>query len=318
MSIEAIKWAVEYAPPMPSQLVATLTGLAYHADKQGRGAYPSVPRLAAFACKDKRSVQRDLKQLRELMFIRLGDQSLAAHLPPGKRPEVYDLAMDRTVHGGRAAADEVTQASRVTLASSRRRGGRQKPSPGEESEPLRGDADVTGDVDVTGDAGVADGVTSTSRKGRRPRHPNLKDQPSYEPKDSCSPPEAESDSAPGLFVVPALQTAPAATPNSGFDEFWTAYPKKVDKGHGRKAYTAAIKRGITAATLLAAAHAHAAHHHTLRTPKQYIPNPATWLNGERYDDELPTAETLAATGTDGRSYSPYSNPPNQDAYDDWK
>lgn len=311
MSIEAIKWAVEYAPPMPSQLVATLTGLAYHADKQGHGAYPSVPRLAAFACKDKRSVQRDLKQLRELKFIRLGDQSLAAHLPLGKRPEVYDLAMERTVHGGRAAADEVTQASRVTLASSRRRGGRQKPSSDGESEPGRGDADVTGDVHVTGDAGVADGVTSTSQKGRRPRHPNLKDEPSVEPKDFCSPPEAESDSAPALFVVPAIETGPA--PADTFDEFWAAYPNKVGKRHAHKAYAAAIKRGATAEQLLTATHAHAAHWRADKTGKKWIPHPTTWLNGDRYDDELPdAAETLAATGTDG---GPWHNPNDQSIYD---
>jgi hypothetical protein len=191
VSIEAMKWAVEYAPPMPSQLVATLTGLAYHADKRGRGAYPSVPRLAAFTCKDRRSVQRDLKQLRELKLIRLGDQSLAAHLPAGKRPEVYDLALESTVRGGRAAPDEVTSTSRVTLASSRRRGGHRRASSGPESVDVRGDVDATGDADVTGDVDVADGVTSTSQKGWRGRHPNLKEEPSVEPKDCGAQPTGE-------------------------------------------------------------------------------------------------------------------------------
>jgi hypothetical protein len=162
-------WALEKAPPMPAQLVATLSGLARHADKKGRGTYPSVARLAAYACKAERSVQRDLKQLRELGFIRLGDQSKAAHLPEGKRPEVYDLALERVVPGGRAGSDEVTLTSRVALASSRRRGGKKKTSSEDVSSDLTGDVDVRGDVDVTGDAGVADGVTSTSQEGRRPR-----------------------------------------------------------------------------------------------------------------------------------------------------
>jgi hypothetical protein len=45
VSTEAMDWALEKAPPMPAQLVATLTGLARHADKKGRGTYPSVARL---------------------------------------------------------------------------------------------------------------------------------------------------------------------------------------------------------------------------------------------------------------------------------
>jgi hypothetical protein len=315
VSIEAVKWAVEYAPPMPSQLVATLTGLAYHADKQGRGAYPSVPRLAAYACKDKRSVQRDLKQLRELDLIRLGDQSLAAHLPAGKRPEVYDLAIERTVPGGRAADDEVTSTSRVTLASSRRRGGRKKPTSDTFSSPSWGDVDVTGDVGVTGDVDVADGVTSTSQKGWRGRHPNLKEEPSVEPKDSCPPPEAASDSTPGLFAVPDPGEPPAPAADNSFDTFWAHYPRKEGKVHARKAYAAAIKRGMTADKLLAALQIHIANWQAKRKGKEFIPHPTTWLNGERYNDELPSiAESLAPTGTDGHP-GPWRNYEDQDIYD---
>lgn len=172
MSQKAFTWAIKYAPPMPPQHLATLLGLAEHADQQGRGAYPSIATLAAYTCKSERSVQRDIKALLELNLIRLGNQSLANQLPAGKRPEVYDLAMERVVPGGRAGADEVTQASRVTLTSSRARGGRKKPRSDEFSHSETGDAHVTPDAHVTGDAHVADGVTPTSPEGRRPRHPN--------------------------------------------------------------------------------------------------------------------------------------------------
>ncbi len=101
-----------------------LFGLADHADKQGRGAYPSVRTLAAYACKTERSVQRDLKELLKLNLIRPGDPAVAAHIPAERRPAVYDLAVENTVPGGRAGDDEATQASRVTLTSSRARGGR--------------------------------------------------------------------------------------------------------------------------------------------------------------------------------------------------
>jgi hypothetical protein len=160
---------------MPPQLLGTLFGLADHADKKGEGAYPSVRTLAAYACKSERSVQRDLKELLKLGLIRAGDQKAAAHIPAERRPYVYDLVMELTVPGGRAGDDAVTSASRVTLASSRARGGRKAAAhaKGGVTPTSGGDAHVTGDADVTsgvtptsewGDAHVATGVTPTSPK----------------------------------------------------------------------------------------------------------------------------------------------------------
>jgi hypothetical protein len=161
LSLEATVWALKYAPPMPPQLLGTLFGLADHADKHGRGAYPSVRTLAAYACKAERSVQRDLKELAKLGLIRPGDPAKAAHIPQDRRPSVYDLAIEDTVPGGRAGDDEVTWASRVTLASSRARGGRKTPA-----QTRTGVTSTSGgDVHVTGDAHVTAGVTPTSERG---------------------------------------------------------------------------------------------------------------------------------------------------------
>jgi hypothetical protein len=149
VSIEAVKWAMELAPPMPAQLVSVLTGLAYHADSKGCGSFPSVPRLAAYACKAPRQIRRDLRQLEDLKLIKEGDQGKAAHLPADKRPTVYDLAINWTVAGGRAGADDQTRASARTLASSRERGRAareaKKASSGPESTPERPDVDVRSD-----------------------------------------------------------------------------------------------------------------------------------------------------------------------------
>lgn len=163
MSIEAIVWAVQYAPPMAPQLLGPLVGLANHADRHGCGAYPSVPTLAAYTCKSERSVQRDLKELVKAGLIRSGDQSLAAHIPSDRRPHVYDLAIEVTVPGGRAGDDDAAAVSLRVLKSSRARGGRKLETG--VTHTLRGDAHVTS----RGDAHVATGVTPTSPK------------PSYEP-----------------------------------------------------------------------------------------------------------------------------------------
>jgi hypothetical protein len=94
MSLEAIRWVLRDAPDVPAQCVGVLIGLAEHADKFGRGSYPSAGTLAAYARKSKRQVHYDMSLLTEAKLIRLGDQSLAARLPQNRRPVVYDLALE--------------------------------------------------------------------------------------------------------------------------------------------------------------------------------------------------------------------------------
>src|ERR1044072_8536028 len=173
-----MKWAMEFAPPMPSQLVPVLCGLAYHADSKGGGSSPSVPRLAPYACKAPRQVRRDLRQLEDLKFIREGEQSKAAHLPADKRPTVYDLAMERVVPGGRAGGDDRTR-------TSARAGGRasrqaKKASSGVVSETERPDGGVRGDVDVRADVGVPSDRTWGSAATGRGRRPNQLPEPTQE------------------------------------------------------------------------------------------------------------------------------------------
>lgn len=75
-----------------------------------------------------------------------------------------------------------------------------------------------------------------------------------------------------------------------FDRFWAAYPSKIGKGLARTAYDAASKKARKAGatdphavmlTGLAKAVASA----RWKDPTYTIPNPATWLNQERWDDE---------------------------------
>lgn len=67
-----------------------------------------------------------------------------------------------------------------------------------------------------------------------------------------------------------------------FDDFWAAYPKRVGKDAARKAYLKALKRAdedriISGATRYAS---------DANLPeKQFIPDPSSWLNSGRWDDE---------------------------------
>ena len=71
--------------------------------------------------------------------------------------------------------------------------------------------------------------------------------------------------------------------NYYFDQLWEMYPRKVGKGQARKAYVVASKK-IDFFDLLPKLEAYVA---TLDgKDKQYMPHLATWLNGERWADEV--------------------------------
>ena len=70
-----------------------------------------------------------------------------------------------------------------------------------------------------------------------------------------------------------------------FDEFWEAYPKKVGKKDARKAFDKAIKT-VDLDTILQAIEVQKNSDQWSRDNGKYIPNPSTWLNQGRWDDEL--------------------------------
>jgi hypothetical protein len=81
--------------------------------------------------------------------------------------------------------------------------------------------------------------------------------------------------------------------DSAFDRFWSAYPRRVGKGAARAAWAKAIRKANPEAILAAiTAQVDAGCFKDLT----YTPYPASWLNGERWDDEIATAapQTAAA------------------------
>jgi hypothetical protein len=71
-----------------------------------------------------------------------------------------------------------------------------------------------------------------------------------------------------------------------FDKFWAAYPKKVAKADARKAWaqTKDIRPELT--NLLTAITANCKTESWMKSGGAFIPYPATWLRGERWEDEL--------------------------------
>lgn len=73
--------------------------------------------------------------------------------------------------------------------------------------------------------------------------------------------------------------------DDAFEAFWDLYPKKVAKGQAAKAHKAALKKA-DADAILEGLRGHLPAF--AKSERQFIPNPATWLNGERWGDDLDT------------------------------
>ena len=105
------------------------------------------------------------------------------------------------------------------------------------------------------------------------------------------PPIAESARAP-VQNLPALNLG---TNNLGnitsknmfiFDDLWKIYPKKVGKGTARKAFA----KAMTKATADQIEHSLSVFVRSWGSQdKKFMPHLATWLNGERWDDEIQEA-----------------------------
>lgn len=73
----------------------------------------------------------------------------------------------------------------------------------------------------------------------------------------------------------------------GFEAFWDAYGKKVGRKAAVAKYRLALRKpGITETTLLADAKKYIAHMRSTGAHPQYTKDPARWLNGEHWNDDL--------------------------------
>ena len=74
-----------------------------------------------------------------------------------------------------------------------------------------------------------------------------------------------------------------------FAAFWEAYPKKVGKKEARKAWKKVKPDAALHERILHAVDTAKGCDQWRREGGRYIPNPATWLNQGRWDDELTQA-----------------------------
>ena len=135
--------------------------------------------------------------------------------------------------------------------------------------------DYTINVDVVGSLGSTREATE--------QHTHLNDVHPYPCMSFTPTPEPRS---PKPSIEPSIEPYTSSKDdevNYYFDQLWEMYPRKVGKGQARKAYVAASKK-IDFFDLLPKLEAYVS---TLDgKDKQYMPHLATWLNGERWADEV--------------------------------
>lgn len=108
-------------------------------------------------------------------------------------------------------------------------------------------------------------------------------------------PLTEFSLLPAEVTAKRVEKAKAAR-GYAFDEWWAIVPKKVAKGAAERAYRTALKK-VSHDTLMQATRDLVGWN--ALGPRQYIPNPATWLNGERWADE-----PAPNVGTGGGGWNP--------------
>ncbi|MEC9268504.1 MAG: helix-turn-helix domain-containing protein [Pseudomonadota bacterium] len=124
---------------------------------------------------------------------------------------------------------------------------------------LTSDASVTRDADVTGDTDVT-------------------------PTSDASVTSTSDASVTRTLTKPTLE--PSINKSDRFDEFWSAYPKRVAKGQARKAWDRLVKTNDPEQIIAGAKR------YALDQSEQdikFIRHPATWLNGEGWLDETVAA-----------------------------
>ena len=107
--------------------------------------------------------------------------------------------------------------------------------------------------------------------------------------NSTVPPNGSTPPIPPASGGSGAGKPPAEPQQSHFDEFWASYPKKVGKEAARKAWNR-LKPDKALRERIAAAVATAKESQQWnRENGRFIPNPATWLNQGRWDDEYTPA-----------------------------
>lgn len=132
------------------------------------------------------------------------------------------------------------------------------------------------------------------RRGGRPKKPAEIPENEENPKNPMG--FSETQNNPSVFTETQKSQTKTKTktnnitplpPNGGgFEEFWNAYPRKVGKQAALKTWSKLRPSAELTKAILAAVEYQRTCPQWQKDGGQYIPNPATWLNQGRWEDDL--------------------------------
>lgn len=73
----------------------------------------------------------------------------------------------------------------------------------------------------------------------------------------------------------------------GFDDFWNTYPRREGKRAALKVFPKAVNRAGSVDVVLEGARRYAENVGQRKVEQEFIAHPTTWLNQDRWEDELP-------------------------------
>ncbi|MCE7762923.1 hypothetical protein GQL56_09745 [Pseudomonas putida] len=115
---------------------------------------------------------------------------------------------------------------------------------------------------------------------------------------------ADSLSLDFLNLIPDSLPSSSESPAELFAKFWKLYPRKVGKVNAEKAWAKLKVDSALFARMVTALAAWTVSADWTKYGGQFIPHPATWVNGRRWEDELPAAGNIHSSPPRRQSNGP--------------
>lgn len=205
------------------------------------------------------------------------DRALLLPLTPEQRDQVFLALLT-----GAGAGSSWGKMEEETLEAIRRRAARRKQKSEYSKRYYRGHVQNA----------VQNVVQNTVQNGHPPSPSSPSSAPflppsSLPPEPPLSTPPYNPPSSPSLSPFPRDVSR---ADEDRFSRFWAAYPRKVGKQAAKKSWSRLHPSEELTQAILQAVEAQKQSRQWRENNGQFIPNPATWLNQGRWEDELPKGE----------------------------
>lgn len=206
------------------------------------------------------------------------DRALLLPLTPEQRDQIFLALLT-----GAGAGSSWGKMEEETLEAIRRRAARRKQKSEYSKRYYRGHVQNA----------VQNVVQNTVQNGHPPSPSSPSSAPFLPP--SSLPPEPPLSTPPyNPPSSPSLSPSPrdvSRADEDRFSRFWAAYPRKVGKQAAKKSWSRLHPSEELTQAILQAVEAQKQSRQWKENNGQFIPNPATWLNQGRWEDELPKGES---------------------------